>query len=971
MRAVRAVLIGLGALLLLLVAAVWVVPGLLDWNRYRGSIEALASAGVGRPVRIEGDVTLQLLPQPVLTASSVQVADAGDGVALTARELRLRVALGPLLAGRMDARELVVRGADLILPWPPGPGGLSQRPPAWLTGLQARVEESRLTVGGLVLTGIDSTLAVDADTGTLSAAGSAAVAGKTWRFTARLARPGRDGAAGLEWSVDGQGPLRDTGGTFSGQLAADGALSGRVAGRGPDLSQLLPAPAVSWRAEGRLSAATDLAIADELSLEVGGSPARGAVALRVAPEARLDLALAASRLDLDAWLPVLLRGTALAIPTGIDLSAEAATLAGGTLRRLRGAFDLTNDGVMMREAAAILPGGAQLTLAGRTGGGRPAFEGWGSLAAPDLRATLRWLEPLAPTLLAALPSGALQSAELTGRIVLDAGQFSLADARGALDGEALGGGLSVRFGARPVLAAGLTIDRLALDPWLPAPAALADAGAIVGLAQRFAGFDLDVHLQAKQASWLGAGIERLVLDVRTEAAKLTLRRLDAMVLGVRVGASGTVGEAGRVSEGSLEMTAADLATLRPLAPAGWSRLPLLLRGAGSARLQFAGPPDALAVRMTLDLADLRVEAQPVLNLAARHWAGPVTLRHPGAPRLLEVLGIGGTAAWLGDGSLSLLAQVEASGERIALEGIDLAAGAMRLGGQLTVEGLGGDPAVTGRIVAEVLPLPLLYVRSPDPLPLGGLRGWQAALRVEAAQLLVGLTPVMRQLAANVALESGTLRIDRATAELSGGALSGSIVVDTGAEPPRLSLQAAIAGAALSRPAPDLPLDVASGVLDAQANLSAAGHSPAALLATLSGTAQATVRDGVLSGIDLSGAGTALARTDPARLDAELRAALQGGASPFGHLALSAELGRGVLSLGDAQLLGPAGTVRFTGTADLSGGTLDLRAALRPTLPSEGPERAPELGLRLTGPAAEPRRTPELAALARWLADRPP
>ena len=104
------------------------------------------------------------------------MADAGDGVTLTARELRLRVALGPLLAGQVDARELAVSGADLSLPWPPAPGALGQRPPAWLTGLQARLEDSRVAVGGLVLTGIGSTLAVDADTGTLSAASANGVA---------------------------------------------------------------------------------------------------------------------------------------------------------------------------------------------------------------------------------------------------------------------------------------------------------------------------------------------------------------------------------------------------------------------------------------------------------------------------------------------------------------------------------------------------------------------------------------------------------------------------------------------------------------------------------------------------------------------------------------------------------------------------------------------------------------------------
>lgn len=986
----RAALAGLVLVLALLVSAVWIVPGLLDWNQYRGSIAALASSALGRSVRIEGDVTLTLLPQPVLTASRIEVADAGDAVTLTARELRLRVALGPLLAGQVDARELAVSGADLSLSWPPAPGALAQRPPAWLTGLQARLEGGRVAVGGLVLSDINSMLAVDADTGTLSAAGTAAVGGRSWRFTGRLARPGRDGSAGLEWSLDGQGALRDTGGTFTGQVGADGDLTGRVAGRGPDLSQLLPAPALAWRAEGRLSASGGLAVADELVLEVGGSPAQGAVALRVAPEARLDLALAAGRLDLDAWLPVLMRGTTLPIPTGLDLSAEAATLAGGTLRTLRGAFDLTRDGVGVRNVAAVLPGGAQLSLAGaiQPGGRGARFEGAGNLVAPDLRATLRWLEPLIPGLLAAPPAGVLQRAELSGRILLDPEQFSLSDVKGALDGAQLTGGLGVRLGARPALAAGLSFERLLLDPWLPHPAALVEPGAETSLARRFAGFDADLNLQVRQARWLGHELDRLVLDAKVEATRLTLRRLDAGVLGVQVGASGTVGEGGRVQEGMLELTAPDFGPLRDALPVGWDKALALLDGAGSARLQLAGPPEALAARLTLDIGDARLEAKPVLNVPARRWVGPVTLRHPGAPRLLESLGLRGAGAWLGEGSLSLVAQVAASADRVALDSFDLVAGTARLGGQMAVGEEGGEPTVTGRIVAAALPLPPVQARSHDPLPAWALRGWRASLRVEAAQVLAGLTTLARGVTANVALEDGTLRVAGITGTLDGGGTVGGVVaVYAAAEPPRVEVQASVAGAALSRtegtqPEAGMP-DLLSGTLDARAELRASGYSPAALLATLSGTAEAEVRGGELAGLDLRRAGAALLAADQVPPDAELRAALAGGATPFERLRVAATLDGGVATLGEAHLSGPAGQAALSGTVDLPSLSLDLRATVRPALeqtagdavpgsPAREPSNdAPELAVRLTGPARLPRRVPELAAVMRWLAERPP
>ncbi|MBV8916392.1 MAG: AsmA family protein, partial [Acetobacteraceae bacterium] len=792
MRAGRFILLGVAGLLLVLVAGIWVVPGMLDWNRYRVSIAALVASGLGRPVRIGGNVTLHLLPQPILTASGIEVDDAGHGVVLAAHELRLRVALGPLLGGRVDARELELRGADLRLPWPPPAGALAQRPPAWLTGLQARVEESRLQVGNLVVSDIGASLATDPDTGTLSAVGSGTSFGRTWRFTARLARPGRDGAAGLDLSLDGQGKLQDTGATFSGVLGADGALSGRVAGRGPDLSQLMPGPAVPWRGDGRLSASGGLAVADELALEIGGSPARGAVALRVQPDARLDLALAAGRLDLDAWIPVLMRSAQTGappptLPTGIDLSAEAATLAGGTLRRLRGAFDVDADGVSAREVSAVLPGDAQITLSGRMPGkGRGTmFEGTAHVAAPDFRTTLRWLEPFAPAVLGSVPARALRTADLNAKLTIDGAGAALSDISGTLDAAGLQGGLALRIGSRPGVSAGFTLDRIVLDPWLPEPARLRDparAYADFASALGHAGFDADIKLQAQKASWRGAELGPLSIDGQSEAGRLTLRRLELTGFGIRATASGTLGEGARLSEGRVELSTQDVSPVRGLLPPDWTAGVGLLRGPANMLVQMSGPTDALAVRTTLDMADLRVEAQPVLNLPARRWAGSLTLHHPGAPRLLEVLGLPGTASWLGDGSFSLIAQASGAPDRVELSDFTLVAGSNRATGQLALR----DRTLSGRVAAETLALPMVYARSPDPLPLGFLDRWQANLRVQASEVLVGLEPVVHSLQADLSLADGVLSLPRIAAKVAGGDVSGAIRLEL-ADTPRLSL----------------------------------------------------------------------------------------------------------------------------------------------------------------------------------------
>ena len=514
MRLLRALAFGVIVLLGLAAAAAWFVPPRLDLDAYRDRIAAVASARLGREVRIAGPIAFRLLPEPMLTARGVGFAAPGAGVSVTAEELRLRLALGPLLEGRVDVRELVLRGAELRLPWPLGPAMFRLRAPRWLAAFSAKVEDGRLLIGHVAITGISATFVSDAYTGTYAAAGTASLSGIPWHFDARLSQPGLDGSAALDVSLAGRGAVKGTGGALSGQFAADGSFAGRIAAHGPDLARLLPAPAVPFQAEGRITVADGLAAADDLALQLGGSPARGAVALRFAPKLRLDMALAASRLDLDAWLPVLTRPSSPWLPTGIDLSAEAARIAGGTLRGVRVAIDLGADGADVREARATLPGDAPLRLTGRllppgtaTAGAGPRFEGDATLTAPALRTTLAWVAKAGFSPLAALPEGVLHSARLTAHVVADRHEMAVSDMVARLDGSRVTGSLSLRGGKRFAIGAGLAVDRLDLDPWLPIrPVALADLPARVGL------FDLNLRLDARQAVLHGITFAPLALD---------------------------------------------------------------------------------------------------------------------------------------------------------------------------------------------------------------------------------------------------------------------------------------------------------------------------------------------------------------------------------------------------------------------------------------------------------------------------
>jgi hypothetical protein len=1036
MRALRTAMAALAVLLALVLAAAWFGPAMLDWGRYRVAIAALAGAALGRPVRIDGTVALRLLPEPVLTASDIAVVQPDGAGTLSARALRLQVALGPLFAGRVDARDLVLDHPVLRLAWPPpahpppGPvaAGAASPPavprylppltdrPRWLASAAARVEDGTLIVGDVTISGISATLVTDPDTHALVTAGDARLFGLPWRFTARLGTAGADGATTLQATLDGEGRVRDTGGRFSGLIAADGSLAGQISGRGGDLSQLLPAPAVPWRAEGRLTASGGLAAADELTLEIAGSPARGAVALRVAPMPRLDVALAAGRLDLDAWLPVLLRGTSGQLPIGIDLSAEAASLAGGTLRALRGAFDLGADRVVVRDASAILPGEASLQFSGEvpvsTAGPPAPFQGRAAITLPDLRTTLRWLATARVVMPAELPPEVLHSGELEAAVTLSRQSATLADLSGTIDGSVVAGQVVLGFGAQPSLALSMQLDRLGLDRWLAGAPGEWDAA--VRLAQ---GPQTELHVRVGAAAWHGITGEAVALDAVAGGGRLAVQHLDATVQGLHVALSAAISDAGRVSDARLDVTAAHADALaglvRQLAgETAADAIPAaLLRGPIRVQAQASGPREALAGSIGIELADGQAVVQPAANLATGVWSAMVTLRHPGAPRLLDLLGLPGAAGWLGEGSLSLIGEFSGAPGRIAADRFDVTAAGLRAGGALVLEdradsrgadghsaggrgsagrgsagqgsagqgsdGQGSDsqgsdgqgsgaPKLSGTISAEALPLPLPDLASGDPLPFGRLRGWSADVGLEAAQVLADGLPLLGHAALRYVLQDGRLRLEQVTARLAGpdgGSIAGDAEVNAAGAAPEVSARGRIEGASAGSGLLGSTVDLRGGSLDADFDLRARGSSPAALRATLAGSVRLAMRGGQFVGFDAAGAATSGIEAALAAAPgvAAARAALAGGATSFSDLEFPITLADGVATLAGGQITLPLARASVGGTIDFPGSQLDLRAAIQPAA-----QGAPSLRVELIGPLKNPAHLTDLSDLQAWL-----
>ncbi len=965
MRRTRLLLATIAAVFLLSVLAAWLVPERLDWNRFRPEIERLSTAQLGREVHIEGPIALTLLPEPIITARAITVAGTAP---IRADALRLRVGLGALLAGQIEARELVLRGMDMRVPWPlPAAADYRVRAPTWLAAVSARIEQGRLSIGDLTFDGIEATLTTGAISGSYAAAGVGQLYGRAWRFTARLTQPGGDGSAALDATLDGQGAAQGIGATLSGQLGADGTFGGRVAARGPDLSRLLPAPAVAFSAEGRVSVADGLAAADDLAVEIGGSPARAALALRVTPTPRLDVALAASRIDLDAWLPALVGARATALPLGIDLSAEAAQLAGGTLRRLRAAIDLSGTGAAIREFSALLPGDAKLALTGHLArtAGAPALDADVTLVAPRLRATLDWIGPALASLrpntganpgpnpgpntgIPAAPylsPDAAREADLKAHVTLAGFRLAANGIAGTLDGARIDGAAAVAFTPRLAIQARLSLDRLALDPWVR-------RGILDPIDS-----DLDIVIDAGTATWRGHALTPLHLDAIVEPGRTTLRSLRLAAGGVRASLAGTLVQGGRIADGVLDVAADAAAALTALFPDSFGPVaelvPLMLRLPLHAHAEFAGPAPAVVTRLALDLGDLRIAAEPTIDLQAQNASGSLTMRHPGAPRLAELLGLNGAPAWLGDGSFALVARLAASPGKLAASSLDVSAGSLRATGQLALDFSGVPHRLTGRIEADMLPLPVPYARSPEPLPIPSLRGWQANIALQAATVLANGAPLLDKALATLVVANGTGRLDGLSARLGGGLLTGAVSLDTTSEPRRVAASLALSRATIERPLLGLPIDLVAGMIEGELQLTAAGNAPAGLLATASGTLHAVADTGTLAGLALAPASGDLS-------EAAIRAGLAGGTTPFDRLDLDAKLDRGQLDLTMLKIEAPSGRIAITGAIDLPNASVALHVAARPTVPDP-----PEIGLTLTGPLASPVRTPELAGLARW------
>ena len=332
------------------------------------------------------------------------------------------------------------------------------------------------------------------------------------------------------------------------------------------------------------------------------------------------------------------------------------------------------------------------------------------------------------------------------------------------------------------------------------------------------------------------------------------------------------------------------------------------------------------------------------------------------------------------------AALAVGGSRLAVTDIVAHAGQSSLGGHIAFDLAKNPIAIDGVITADAVDAPgatALLLGLPasgsgaswSDAALGGgaFAPVSGAITFKVAQ--AALTPALsaQDVAGIAKFTASAIALENIAARLAGGRLTGSLVFHR--NPDGLTLHsklglADVAAAAIASPG----LQVTGGDLTMTLVSDGAGATPAALIGSLHGGGNVT-----LKGVQFAG-------LDPAAFEAARQAAGPDGAVDLGKVqaAVSAALARGHVTVpqGETAVTIASGVMTLkrvalqtAGGAQLAvAGAVDLNAATgnaQMTL-SEAPPAAalidmrPELSVSVTGPLATPLRTLDLSVLNSWL-----
>ena len=525
-------LLYIGLLLVFAMTAALIGPLFVDWSNYRSDIEAYGERMTGRQVKVNGDISVRLLPAPILRVGDVRVSnpvEAASPELLVARMIEAKLSLAPLLRGKIEITSVEIDQPVIeaeALPrggtWRLSPMGGFER---LLVADDVQLEDARITGGTLVvrdtsrdfvaqLDNLDMSLQAPSLAGPFKVRGSFDHDGVARRFglstgKRRADRPTHVGLTlapvtgrGKQYALDGMLDEKDDAPSFKGRLRvveADATETGKQDRVAVDLTQMVP-----FELRSDIEANLDEAVLDNVQFILGSGRNRatmtGEARVDIWNGPRLDAKLSARRLDLDSvvsvqgqdgeaprpapstreilgqiprlleFLPKTLTGQLAMDVDGLVLGGHQIEGAGVTLGFEPGRFAVSR-------AVGRLPGQSQLSI---TGAYHPDaedtdFDGVFSLKSRDAKTFITWLAPKLLPVLDPKAGGARGNLDLKGELRIRKTLVELVGAEATIDKSTARLGLSVAFTERLAFGLRLILDDFNLDRYLPPRRSVAEA----------------------------------------------------------------------------------------------------------------------------------------------------------------------------------------------------------------------------------------------------------------------------------------------------------------------------------------------------------------------------------------------------------------------------------------------------------------------------------------------------------------
>jgi AsmA protein len=340
------------------------------------------------------------------------------------------------------------------------------------------------------------------------------------------------------------------------------------------------------------------------------------------------------------------------------------------------------------------------------------------------------------------------------------------------------------------------------------------------------------------------------------------------------------------------------------------------------------------------------------------FEGDLNLGVKSLAALMRLVGAPGPGPIAAD-TLTLSSRAAISGQSLALSDIALMIGGQTLEGGLSLALDGGRPILSGNLAADRLALAPI-IGAPKPLrdPLGG---WSDApfsfappeafdldLRLSAAELdCFGYA--MAGVGASLIARQGRLTVSLPEASAYQGRLKGEASFARDGDALALDLAAELSGVDLGAMFADFGWPGDTGHGDAKLKVDVKGRSPAAAIASLSGSASIAETDGAILGVNLE---EALRRSQRRPLD--LTRDMRLGGTAFTSLDAEVAFDQGVARIARGDLQGVGLAAALSGDASLPQQSLRARVSAVQTDAQGAPSAdAARLTIDISGPWSAP------------------